>query len=101
MTIGGICSFEYLLLPFVFCQMPVRNKRHLFYTPYTLGWGSETFKYIVMGEDENIALVNVKEANSGCGPPVSELYRQMSRQSPKVYIFLDWKFEKTFTYHAT
>ena len=54
-----------------------------------------------MGEDENIALVNVKEANSGCGPPVSELYRQMSRQSPKVYIFLDWKLEKTFRYYLS
>ena len=50
-----------------------------------------------MGEDENIALVNVKEANSGCGAPVSELYRQMSRQSPKVYIFLDLTL-KTFRY---
>ena len=49
-----------------------------------------------MGEDENIALVNVKEANSGCAAPVSELYRQMSRQSPKVYIFLDWKCQRTF-----
>ena len=47
-----------------------------------------------MGEDENIALVNVKEANSGCGAPVSELYRQMSRQSPKVEIFLDSKLKK-------
>ena len=46
-----------------------------------------------MGEDENIALVNVKEANSGCGAPVSELYRQMSRQSPKVDIFLDFKLK--------
>ena len=46
-----------------------------------------------MGEDENIALVNVKEANSGCGAPVSELYRQMSRQSPKVNIFLDFKLK--------
>ena len=46
-----------------------------------------------MGEDENIALVNVKEANSGCGAPVSEMYRQMSRQSPKVDIFLDLKFK--------
>ena len=56
-----------------------------------------------MGEDENIALVNVKEANSGCGAPVSELYRQMSRQSPKVDIFLDLTL-KTFRYyieHAT
>ena len=47
-----------------------------------------------MGEDENIALVNVKVANSGCGAPVSELYRQMSRQSPKVEIFLDSKLKK-------
>ena len=47
-----------------------------------------------MGEDENIALVNVKEANPGCGAPVSELYRQMSRQSPKVEIFLDSKLKK-------
>ena len=46
-----------------------------------------------MGEDENIALVNVKEASSGCGAPVSELYRQMSRQSPKVDIFLDFKLK--------
>ena len=46
-----------------------------------------------MGEDENIALVNVKVANSGCGAPVSELYRQMSRQSPKVDIFLDFKLK--------
>ena len=46
-----------------------------------------------MGEDENIALVNVKEANSGCGAPVSEMYRQMSRQSPKVDIFLDLTFQ--------
>ena len=52
-----------------------------------------------MGEDENIALVNVKEANSGCGAPVSELYRQMSRQSPKVAIFLDFKLKKTFRYN--
>ena len=52
-----------------------------------------------MGEDENIALVNVKEANSGCGAPVSELYRQMSRQSPKVDIFLDFKL-KTFRYYV-
>ena len=52
-----------------------------------------------MGEDENIALVNVKEANSGCGPPVSELYRQMSRQSPKVDIFLDLTL-KTFRYYV-
>ena len=36
-----------------------------------------------MGEDENIALVNLKPANTGCGAPVSELYRQMSRHSPK------------------
>ena len=47
-----------------------------------------------MGEDENIALVNEKEASSGCGAPVSELYRQMSRQSPKVDIFLDFKLKK-------
>ena len=47
-----------------------------------------------MGEDENIALGNVKEASSGCGAPVSELYRQMSRQSPKVEIFLDSKLKK-------
>ena len=40
----------------------------------------------MMGEDENIALVNVKPANTGCGAPVSELYRQMSRHSPKVTI---------------
>ena len=40
----------------------------------------------MMGEDENIALVNVKPANTGCGAPVSELYRQMSRRSPKVTI---------------
>ena len=53
-----------------------------------------------MGEDENIALVNVKEANSGCGAPVSELYRQMSRQSPKVDIFLDLTL-KTFRYYDT
>ena len=53
-----------------------------------------------MGEDENIALVNVKEANSGCGAPVSELYRQMSRQSPKVAIFLDFKLKKTFRYYV-
>ena len=52
-----------------------------------------------MGEDENIALVNVKEANSGCGAPVSELYRQMSRQSPKVDIFLDLTL-KTFQYYV-
>ena len=52
-----------------------------------------------MGEDENIALVNVKEANSGCGAPVSELYRQMSRQSPKVDIFLDLIL-KTFRYYV-
>ena len=52
-----------------------------------------------MGEDENIALVNVKEANSGCGAPVSELYRQMSRQSPKVDIFLDLTL-KTFRYYS-
>ena len=38
-------------------------------------------------------LDNVKEANSGCGAPVSEMYRQMSRQSPKVDIFLDLTFE--------
>ena len=44
-----------------------------------------------MGEDENIALVNVKEAESGCGAPVSELYRQMSRQSPKVDIVHSYK----------
>ena len=55
-----------------------------------------------MGEDENIALVNVKEANSGCGPPVSELYRQMSRQSPKVDIFLDFKLKNfKILYNAT
>ena len=48
-----------------------------------------------MGEDENIALVNVKEANSGCGAPVSELYRQMSRQSPKV-AFLGFQIKKNF-----
>ena len=43
----------------------------------------------MMGEDENIALVNVKPVNTGCGAPVSELYRQMSRHSPKVtLIFL-------------
>ena len=49
-----------------------------------------------MGEDENIALVNVKEANSGCGAPVSELYRQMSRQSPKVDIFLDFELKNFY-----
>ena len=37
-----------------------------------------------MGEDEKIALVNVKPVNTGCGAPVSELYRQMSNQTPKV-----------------
>ena len=37
-----------------------------------------------MGEDENIALVNVKPATTGCGAPVTELCRQMSRQNPKV-----------------
>ena len=52
-----------------------------------------------MGEDENIALVNVKEANSGCGAPVSEMYRQMSRQSPKVDIFLNLTL-KTFQYYV-
>ena len=41
-----------------------------------------------MGEDESIALVNVKPANTGCGVPVSELYRQMSHHSPKVVIIL-------------
>ena len=40
-----------------------------------------------MEENEKIALVNVKPSTAaGCGAPVSELYRQMSRQNPKVRI---------------
>ena len=46
-----------------------------------------------MGEDEKIALVNVKPVNTGCGAPVSELYRQMSNQTPKVY-FQDYDKNK-------
>ena len=51
-----------------------------------------------MGEDEKIALVNVKPANAGCGAPVSELYRQMSNQTPKVNILWEncSRFEKFY-----